>query len=76
MCNCKGKLMNNLSIPGYIRMAKEVWDRIKDIPKEELGEPEWQELNMIYWQLYPNSKGQPANDELYEIIRNASNYKG
>jgi len=75
-CNCKGKTMNNLQIPAYIRMAKEIWATYQNKPREEYDEFNWQELYTLYNNLYPNSKGQPNKEELIEIITNAANYRG
>jgi len=74
-CNCKGKTINNLGIPSYIRMAKEVWDKVSSLQFEDITDELWMELYMTYNQLYPNSKGQPDKQELLTIINKATQYK-
>lgn len=76
MCNCKKKVINNLDIPHYVRLAKELWGRLGAIPFEQLTEDNWVELYMIYNQIYPNSNGQPSKEELLQIIHSASQRKG
>lgn len=76
MCQCKKQVINNLDVPHYVRLAKDVWNRLGSIPFEEITEDQWGELYSIYNQIYPNSKGQPSKEELLGIIHSASQRKG
>lgn len=75
MCNCKKQVINNLDMPDYIRLAKDIWSRLGSTPFEEITEDQWAELYSIYNMLYPKSTGQPGKEELLGIIHSAAQRK-
>lgn len=76
-CNCRGKkqVINNLSIPSYVQLGIDAWNLVKDKKFEDIGEEDWALLYSAYWKIYPNSKGQPAKQELLEIMEKVQSYK-
>jgi succinate dehydrogenase flavin-adding protein (antitoxin of CptAB toxin-antitoxin module) len=76
-CNCKRKhnVINNLSIPSYVQLGIDAWNKVKDKRFEEIMEEDWVELYSTYWKIYPNSKGQPSKEELLQIMEKVQSYK-
>ena len=74
MSCCKGnRKMNNLDVPQYLINAKEAFNRIN--PKKKKTEEDWMELYHHYNIIYPNSKGQPNQDVLIQILQQLSQFK-
>ena len=76
-CNCKRKnqVINNLSIPSYVQLGIDAWNQVKDKRFEEIQDEDWVMLYSTYNKIYPNSKGQPAKQELLEIIEKVQSHK-
>jgi len=75
MSCCKGnKTINNLQNPSYVKMAEVMWNEVKDTPVDELTTDQIIEMRNIYKMVYPNSKGQPSDDQLPTLMNHISQY--
>jgi len=70
-CNCKKKVINNITSPDHIQEAKMFYDSIKDKVIEDFDDLDTLETNRIYLSLYPNSKGEGTTESMVRDIKYA-----
>ena len=72
MCNCKKNKPNNLDNRIILQEIREAYSKVEETPLESIADGDWLYLYDVYRKAYPNSKGQPTQGELLEILKKAS----
>ena len=72
MCNCKKQVLNKLDDTSTIQRCKEVIESVGDRKWSELLPDEHFILQMMYNDVFPNSKGTPLGDDIITQIRECS----
>lgn len=75
MCNCKNQVINNLSVPSYVKLAVDIWNEVKDIPFEDITDLQFEDMYSIYRMIYPNSKKTPERKDIVSIIFSITQYQ-